>query len=630
MMKTKEKNGTYSEAVSDGRSQERWVRLRLIGAAAAVLCLLFYYFYSKSTQWLWVLGALLFSGWYTAFDAVQALVLHRKATRPLLFALVGLGAFLLGYRCQGAVLMLLYIPGDILGKAAAKKVERTIRSLGDLRPERTRLVRENAEEFADPADIEPGDVLCALTDEKIAVDGVALTAGQIAPSVLSGEAGTRKISAGAVVHSGALNLGGRFYYQATKKAADSAVETVIARAEQAAARKAGNVVLAEKIGTIYTRILYAAAILWLPIGCLWLGRGFGESAYISLLLCLIGEIGTLSESLSLCYFAGVAALAVRGVLVKSAAVLAGLRKMRGVIFDKTGVLTESEYTVREIVPHNNVDKATLLRYAATAEQISRHSIARAILKTAGEKKLPPAEHQQKIDGEGVCVFAKGKRIFVGNEHLMRRAGIRALPYHGTGVVCFVGVDEAYLGCIILTDPLRNTAAKTVDGLFKGGVQFIDLVSGDNEENTQAVAAQLGLHRVFFDLDAQRKRQMVEKIMRHNRFGGKTAFVGNAAQDETCLAAADISFAVDKSGVQAEKHHVLLLSGDPFGVLQSFLMSQKIHHAVCANTYLSVAMKVLMLALLFAGAGHLWLFAAIRAVWSVFCMINAGRCLHVEE
>ncbi len=608
-----------------------WMTARIVSLALSALLLLIFYF-GKKGVFLAILSLLL-AAWYPVLHAAGEITTGRFLNGPTFMSVTGIIAFLFGFRAEGTMALILYAVGSMLRESRQKQVWKNIRALTDNRPRGARLVAPEGEREIDAEHVSPGDTLTVRTNEKIPVDGILLSgSARIDPSDLMGADETRKVRQGEFLPNGAVNVGGKLQMRATATLENSTVDRVLALVRQSAARKTSIEMFLEKRKTLYTVLTLAGALIAAILLAILTERTAADSAYIALILFFVFDINNVLEFLPLCYASGVAGLAGKGVLVAGGARMMQLRKIKGIIFNRSGVLTEREYRLQEIVPHNNVSSDRILYYAAAAEQISEHRIARAICAAYDKKDLPVPDHELEIGGEGVCVAFGEKKVYVGNDKLMRRAGIEVLPYHGQGVVCFVGVNEEYLGCIVLNDPVKNASFTALDGLFGIGVQFVDLVTGDRRVNAENTAALLGIHRTVSDVTPEEKAEKVRAIVKRNRTGGKVAFVGDGKADEACLRAADISFATGTLATDAavDSADVVLLSDSPLGVFSAIAQSFKIHRIIRTVTLICFALKFLFLIALLVGLARLWIVVLADAVFNMFAIISAGRCLYVED
>ena len=71
-----------------------------------------------------------------------------------------------------------------------------------------------------------------------------------------------------------------------------------------------------------------------------------------------------------------------GILVKDVSTIELARTLTAFVFDKTGTLTTGELSVTKMTPAPGVEGAELLATAASAEHLSKHPVARAVVAIA--------------------------------------------------------------------------------------------------------------------------------------------------------------------------------------------------------------------------------------------------------
>ena len=89
-----------------------------------------------------------------------------------------------------------------------------------------------------------------------------------------------------------------------------------------------------------------------------------------------------------------------GILIKSASALETLGKVRTIIVDKTGTLTEGKPKVVNIWTGPDGDEIQALTSAASLENQSEHPLARSVMLAAEARGIPlrPVEHFESIPG----------------------------------------------------------------------------------------------------------------------------------------------------------------------------------------------------------------------------------------
>ena len=153
-----------------------------------------------------------------------------------------------------------------------------------------------------------------------------------------------------------------------------------------------------------------------------------------------------------------------------------------VVFDKTGTLTKGVFRVSRIMPQAGFNREEVLKWAATAEVHSQHPIAKSILEAyEGNIEVEKIETYTEIAGRGVKARYEGRNLTVGNDKLMAEENIACEKVTTLGTVVHVAVDGVYLGCLIISDEVKDDAEKTIDRLRKLGIKKQVMLTGDNRK-----------------------------------------------------------------------------------------------------------------------------------------------------
>jgi P-type E1-E2 ATPase len=239
-----------------------------------------------------------------------------------------------------------------------------------------------------------------------------------------------------------------------------------------------------------------------------------------------------------------------------------MARIRTLILDKTGTLTDGRPRIVSIDSHDGMGKDEILRLAAALDQASKHPVAQAIVAAAKARgfALPVPSEVTELPGEGVTGRVEGREVIVGGDGFVAaRAGQPAgdHPAMAAGsVLVAVAVDGHMAGHLVMSDPLREGAGAMLDGLRREGIGRILLATGDRADVAERVTEGLGLDGLRAGLTPDQKVLLVLTERKH----GPTMMVGDGVNDAPALAAADVGVAMGARGAaaSAEAADVVLL------------------------------------------------------------------------
>jgi Cu2+-exporting ATPase len=240
----------------------------------------------------------------------------------------------------------------------------------------------------------------------------------------------------------------------------------------------------------------------------------------------------------------------QAILVKDGRVLESLRKIDTVVFDKTGTLTLEQPTLATIHCLDDIDETTLLGYTAAAEYRQPHPIARAILAAAEARSLilPTIDEASYEAGYGIKVRIEGRTVRVGSARFIEREGIalsvshesiRAAAEANGNSLVYVALDEKASGILELAPTLRPETKSIIAFLHQRGIKTY-IISGDREQPTRAMAAQLGIDDYFAETLPEHKADHVRRLRKAGRF---VCFIGDGINDAIALKSAQISISL---------------------------------------------------------------------------------------
>lgn len=455
------------------------------------------------------------------------------------------------FEASAAVLSFLLL-GKTLETRAHARLADAVRGLVSLQPTKACRLAGDREEDVSILALVPGDRVLVRPGERIASDGIVVRgASAVDESMLTGESLPVEKGEGSKVYGGTFNQSGALTVRVTTPGKSSALARIVEAVEQAQGSKAPIARLADTVSGIFVPIVLGVALLtlvvWLLVNPSMGGLATAMERFVAVLViacpCALGLATPAAVAV------GTGRGAQLGVLVKGGQALESASRVSLVLLDKTGTITIGKPTLTDVIPVEGESTDTLLALAASAERTSEHPLARAVVAGALGKGLvlTQASAFSSAVGEGVEASLDGVRVRVGTGTFLRRGGVDTGPLEtqaealsGKGrTPFFVSKNTSLAGLVAVADPVSPSAAPALLELRRLGIE-IAIVTGDRRRTAEAVAAELGITRVF----AEARPEDKARIVADERAKGRVvAMVGDGINDAPALASADVGIAI---------------------------------------------------------------------------------------
>ncbi|MEK1886878.1 MAG: heavy metal translocating P-type ATPase [Phyllobacterium sp.] len=466
-------------------------------------------------------------------------------------------ALVFGETLAAAVVALMYSGGTFLESFAEGRARREMRDLLARVPRTATRHRDGALDEVSLDAIVPGDLLLIRQGDVAPVDGtVESKRAVVDQSAMTGESMPVRLMRGQEVMSGSANAGEAFDLRASRRAAESTYAGIVHLVEEAQRSKAPMSRLADRYSILFliVTVTLAAAAWWLT-----------NDPIRAVAVLVVATPCPLILAVPIALVAGLSRAAHFGVLIKGAKPLEALARVRTLILDKTGTLTDGRPQIVSVSTYADLPPDEVLYLAAAADQASKHPMAQAIVASARARDmvLPVPTDIEEVPGEGVAARVDGRSVVVGGtDFVIRRIGAPQNPHQVSeagSVLVAVAVERQLVGILVLADPLRAETATFLAGARLHGIGRILLATGDRRAVAQAVTDGLGLDAVRADLTPDQKVLLVLTERKH----GPVMMVGDGVNDAPALAAADIGVAMGARGAaaSAEAADVVLLVDD---------------------------------------------------------------------
>jgi len=538
-----------------------------------------------------------------------------------------------------AVIITLILVGKYLEAKAKGRTSDAIRKLVRLQPDTARVVRDGEQVEVPVDEVVPGDEIFVRPGERVPVDGSVIDGSSyVDESMITGEPVPATKNAGDEVVGGTVNKTGAFTFRATRVGADTVLARIVKMVEEAQAGKPPIQHLADRIAAVFVPVVIAVAlvtfVVWLVVGpAPALTYAFVAAVSVLVIACPCA-MGLATPT---AIMVGTGRGAEMGILFRQGTSLELLARVDTVVLDKTGTLTRGRPELTDLEALE-MDEDEVLALAAAAEQSSEHPIAEAIVAEAHRRDLPVAraESFRAEPGFGLEAVVEGRRVNIGADRYMERLGVDLSPVAEDAKrladtarsPLYMAVDARLAAILAVADPLKEGSPEAIRSLKRLGLE-VAMVTGDNERTARAIAREAGIDRVLAEVLPDQKAFEVEQL--HGQ-GRRVAFVGDGINDAPALARADVGVAIGTgTDIAIEAGDVILMSGDPRGVVNAIALSRRTLRTIALNFFWAYGYNVALIPL---AAGVLYpllgmllnpiFAAAAMSISSVFVVTNSLR------
>ncbi|ODT76353.1 MAG: ATPase [Pelagibacterium sp. SCN 64-44] len=549
-----------------------------------------------------------------------------------LMTVAAIGAVFINAAEEAAIVVLLFLVGELLEGVATGRARASIKALANLVPRIA--LREAGDKVVEiPAEqLAVGDVVLVRPGDRVPADGIVVSGDSaVDEAPVTGESVPKRKQAEDQVFAGTINQEGALRIRVTAAAADNTISRIIALVEEAQESKAPTERFIDRFSKYYTPGVMVVAALIAILPPLLAGQPWDTWVYRGLAVLLIGCPCALVISTPAAIAAALSAGARRGLLMKGGAVLEQLGKINMVALDKTGTLTEGKPKVTDIIGVNRSER-DVLALAAALEVGSSHPLATAVLARAKADGIEPARADKAgaVGGKGVVGTVNGEELFLGSPKaadqtadmspdLMRR--IEALNDEGkTASVLLVG--NVVAGIIAMRDEPRDDAKSGLAELKRLGAEVV-MLTGDNKRTATAIGGGLGIEPRA-DLLPQDKQRIVGELKAQGRIVAK---VGDGINDAPALAAADVGIAMGGgTDVALETADAAVLHGRVTDVANMIVLSRSTMANIGQNITIALGLKAVFLVTTVIGVTGLWPAILADTGATVLVTANAMRLL----
>lgn len=448
--------------------------------------------------------------------------------------------------------------------------------------------------------------------EMVPIDGLIVEGeGQLDEAMLTGEFELVSKSVGHTVFAGTVNQLGTLTIKVNKTLKNSMLNQISMLQNKALLSKPKIASLADQFSQYFVMavlvISLSSYIIWLQIDA---SRALWVTISILIATCPCA-LGLATPSALSC---AVAHLNSKGILLKRADALEQISQVDWVALDKTGTLTEGQFTLTDSFYAKSQDQKQCLEIAASLEQYSSHPIAKAFSEiTCG---YSVSDFSAKI-GQGVsgtidsCSYKLGSAHFIGLD----------VPKQMHSCNVFLSTPEQVLCGFLLTDKIRTSSAQLVD---KIKAKHLTLLSGDIPTVVERVADSLNIPNWLAQQSPEDKLRVIQQAQANQHV---VLMVGDGINDGPVLAQADVSVTLGAgSDLAKSSADVILLDNSLEKISLVFNIAKRCKRKIIQNMSWALGYNILILPLAVTGLLSPWMAVVGMSLSSFIVVVNSIRLL----
>ena len=503
---------------------------------------------------------------------------------------------------SAAMIPALITVGKLLESLSRSRTTDALKSLARRAPKQATVERGSEIITIDARDVKKGDVFLVRPGEIIPADGVILEGvTTVDESALTGESVPSDKKEGDTVAAATINRLGFIKARALRVGEDTTFSQILQMVSDAAASKAPVARIADVVSSFFVPAVIVLSVLVAAVW-LFLGATAVRALEHAISVLVISCPCALGLATPVAIMVGNGLGAKQGILFKTGEALENTGKLKTVVLDKTGTVTEGRPEVTDIFPFSPCSEEELLSVAYSLERKSEHPLAHAVVTKAEERKIPCHDVKEFTILPGNGIMGKiGERIYRGGSEayistflsLPQEIREKAALWEAEGkTTLFFETGGRLLGMIGTADAIRKDSARAVAELKKMGIKTV-LLTGDNEKTAQAVGNHIGVDRVIAEVLPGDKEKVIEELQKQ----GKTAMVGDGINDAPALTRAEIGIAMGGgTDVAIDAADVILMNSRLSDVVAAIRLSRATLKNVRQNLFWAFAYNLILIPL----------------------------------
>ena len=548
------------------------------------------------------LAAFLIGGFHSAIEGIQETLQEQHLNVDLLMVLAAIGASIIGYWLEGALLIFIFSLSGALEEYAMAKSEKSMTELLNLQPKTATRIRDGHYETVDVEDLAINDVIFIKKGEAVPMDAI-LTDGEslFDESMINGEPLPANKKVGEEIFAGSINLHQSCTATVHKNADETVMASIIRLVEEAQEQETKTSSFLNKIEDQYVKfvlVFVPLAIAFFYFGFQW---SWQESFYRGMILLTVMSPCALVASASPAILASLSNAAKQGILLKGGESLEQLSSIESIVLDKTGTLTKGKPTVQTaVIVNENEEEIHAMMYEM--EIRSTHPLGKSITAYTQAYKNSDAisfDSFEEVIGNGLVATAQGSTWKIGKlawidedwkQHTVLASEIEKHLEQGE-IVLAIEKNGQFIGFYAITDEIKESSQSVLQYFNKEKIQTI-MMTGDAESTAEAVAKHLEISDYQANCLPEDKATYVKNL---SDKGVSVAMVGDGINDAPALANATVGIAIGEGTALAiEASDIVLLKNNLSLIKYGHELSKKMKRIILQNIVFSLSVITILI------------------------------------
>ena len=554
-------------------------------------------------------------------NSIKLLIKSKTINENLLIVTSSVGAYLIGDKMEGLMVVTLYILGKILEEKAINNTRREVRDLLDIKQDYANKLIDKEIKKINVEDIKVNDILVVKKGEKVPVDGVVIKGTTyLNTSIITGESELCKAEENDLILSGSINDGDVINIKATTLFVDSTVSKILLLVEEATDKKSKTENIVSKMSKIYTPIILILAIIVFISLPLFTNLTYSESLYRALTFLVISCPCAIAISVPLSYFTGIGVASKNGILIKGSNYLDNLCYLNKIIFDKTGTLTNGTFKVTDVkIFDKSYKKEEIIDILRMGEANSNHPIASSIMKLSNKKvDTKKIKNYKETSGKGISFEIDNKKITIGNKLSCNCDNITDIH---------LNINGKHIASINISDGIKENVIESINDLKNMNIKTY-MFTGDKLEVAKEIGNKLNIDEVKANMLPDDKYNELEKVSKNSM----VAFVGDGINDAPVLKRANIGISMGSIGSNAaiEASDIIIMNDDIKKIPLSINISKFTNFIIKENLIFAISVKIIILLLSVFGITTMWFAVFADTGVTLITILNTLRILKYKK